>query len=104
MNLFVRACLLAALIFLANPVSGEIIGNHPWNPWGAVFTYGAVMAVYSRATGSEEYKGIAWQVLNFASDATDQDGCPQRQRGEVRVGGAGRMTRIRTNFLTLWTP
>jgi len=46
------------------------------NPWGGVLsTYGAVLAMYCRATGSEEFKAIAYQVLNYALYATFGDGC-----------------------------
>ena len=47
------------------------------NPWGgAVSTYGAVLAVYAKATGSNEFKGLAWQVLNYALYSINDDGCP----------------------------
>ncbi len=59
------------------------------NPWGgAVSTYGGVLAVYARAAGSNEFKGLAWQVLNYALYATDHDGCPSEAvwKGKRRGG------------------
>ena len=59
------------------------------NPWGgAVSTYGGVLAVYSKATGSDEFKGLAWQVMNYALYATDDDGCPSEAvwKGKRRGG------------------
>jgi len=48
-------------------------------PWGGIIsTYGAVLALYT-ATGSDEYKGLAWQALNFTLYASDTDGCPGEQ-------------------------
>ncbi len=45
------------------------------NPWGGVLsTYGAVLAMYSAATGSDEYKGIAYQALNYCLYAIFEDG------------------------------
>ncbi len=46
-------------------------------PWGGILsTYGAVLAMYSRATGSEEFKAVARQALNYCLYAVDEDGCP----------------------------
>jgi hypothetical protein len=59
------------------------------NPWGgAVSTYGGVLAVYSKATGSDEFKGLAWQVLNYALYSIDDDGCPSEAvwKGRRRGG------------------
>src|SRR5882724_37310 len=59
------------------------------NPWGgAVSTYGAVLAVYCRATGSSEFKGTAWQALNYALYSIDDDGCPSEAvwKGKRRGG------------------
>ena len=58
-------------------------------PWGgAVSTYGAALAVYCRATGSPEFKGLAWQALNYSLYATDDDGCPSEAvwKGRRRGG------------------
>ncbi len=45
------------------------------DPWGGVLsTYGAVLAMYSKVTGLEEYKNLAYQALNFALYATFDDG------------------------------
>jgi len=45
------------------------------DPWGGVLsTYGAVLAMYSKATGLDEYKAPAYQALNFGLYATFDDG------------------------------
>ncbi|MFZ0827354.1 MAG: hypothetical protein WAO02_08010 [Verrucomicrobiia bacterium] len=47
------------------------------DPWGGILsTYGAVLAMYSKATGSEEFKGVARQALNYCLYAVNDDGCP----------------------------
>ena len=59
------------------------------NPWGgAVSTYGAVLAVYCLATRSSEFKGTAWQALNYALYSIDDDGCPSEAvwKGKRRGG------------------
>ncbi len=51
--------------------------THDLDPWGGILsTYGAVLAMYTKATGSNEYKGIARQALNYCLYAIDDDGCP----------------------------
>jgi hypothetical protein len=46
-------------------------------PWGGIAsTYGAVLALYAKATGSNEYKGIAYQTLNYTIYSVNDDGCP----------------------------
>lgn len=68
------------------PICGE--QDYDENPWGGILsTYGAVLAMYTAATGSEEYKGLAWQALNFALYATDNDGCPGEQASYPCRGG-----------------
>lgn len=58
------------------PVCGE--QDYDKNPWGGILsTYGAVLAMYGAATGSEEYKGLAYQALNYCLYAIDNDGCPR---------------------------
>ncbi|MCL4850904.1 MAG: hypothetical protein KJZ78_05920 [Bryobacteraceae bacterium] len=58
------------------PVCGE--QTYDKNPWGGVLsTYGAVLAMYSKATGSEQYKGLAYQALTYGLYAIDHDGCPR---------------------------
>ncbi|MBI3839903.1 MAG: hypothetical protein HY288_18420 [Planctomycetia bacterium] len=60
---------------LGVPVCGE--QEHDRDPWGGILsTYGAVLAMYCAATGDQQYKGMAYQALNFALYATDDDGCP----------------------------
>lgn len=47
------------------------------NPWGGILsTYGAVLAMYSAATGAQEYMGLAHQALTLCLYAIDDDGCP----------------------------
>ncbi|MHB8519496.1 MAG: hypothetical protein ACYDH9_01945 [Limisphaerales bacterium] len=68
-------------------VCGEQDGDrYPWG--GAVSTYGAVLALYTQATDSLEYKGIAYQVLNYALYSIDDDGCPSEAvwKGKHRGG------------------
>jgi len=58
------------------PVCGE--QDYDKNPWGGILsTYGAVLAMYSAATGSQEYKGLAYQALNYCLYAIDNNGCPR---------------------------
>jgi hypothetical protein len=33
--------------------------------------------MYSAVTGQLEYKGLAWQALNYGLYATNDDGCPR---------------------------
>ncbi len=54
---------------------GEQDGDQ--RPWGGIAsTYGAVLAMFTKATGSNEYKGIAWQTLNYTLYSINDDGCP----------------------------
>lgn len=56
-------------------VCGEQDEDH--EPWGGInSTYGAVLAMYSAATGSPEYRRVAQQALTFVLYAVDNDGCP----------------------------
>ena len=62
------------------PVCGE--QDHDRDPWGGILsTYGAVLAMYTSATGSDEYKALALQALNFATYALNTDGCPCERAG-----------------------
>jgi hypothetical protein len=57
-------------------------------PWGGIAsTFGAVLAMYSAATGSAEYKGLAYQNLNYVLYATNDDGCPRENA--LRPGRGG---------------
>lgn len=57
-------------------------------PWGGVLsTYGATLAVYSKETGSDEFKAIAWQALNYALYATNDNGCPNQHALDSGCGG-----------------
>lgn len=48
--------------------------QHPWG--GIATTYGAVLAVFARATGSPEFELLAHQTLNWALYGINDDGCP----------------------------
>jgi hypothetical protein len=62
------------------PICGE--QDHDKDPWGGILsTYGAVLAIYTAATGSDEYKSLAIQALNFGTYALDSDGCPCERAG-----------------------
>lgn len=51
--------------------------DHDKQPWGGInSTFGAVLAMYSAATKSGEWKGIAWQALNYVQYAVEDNGCP----------------------------
>lgn len=68
------------------PVCGE--QTYDKEPWGGVLsTYGAVLAMYSAATGDGEYKALANQALNFVLYAVNDDGCPRENA--VRPGRGG---------------
>jgi len=62
------------------PICGE--QDHDKDPWGGVLsTYGAVLTLYTKATGSDEYKSLALQALNFSTYALNTDGCPCERAG-----------------------
>jgi hypothetical protein len=68
------------------PVCGE--QTYDRNPWGGVLsTYGAVLAMYCAATGSDEYKALAYQALNYALYAINDDGCPRENSLQKGRGG-----------------
>ncbi len=68
------------------PVCGEQTNDK--NPWGgALTTYGGVLAMYSAATGSMEYKALAWQALNYALYTINDDGCPRDETWRQGRGG-----------------
>jgi len=68
------------------PVCGE--QTYDKEPWGGVLsTYGAVLAMYSAATGDGEYKALANQALNFALYAVNDDGCPRENAMRPGRGG-----------------
>jgi hypothetical protein len=68
------------------PVCGE--QDEDREPWGGInSTYGAVLAIYSAATGSPEYKKVAYEALTFAMYAIDDDGCPRDSLIENQRGG-----------------
>jgi hypothetical protein len=56
-------------------VCGEQDGDR--NPWGGVLSnFGGALAVYTKATGSNEYKGLAHQALTVGLYATGANGGP----------------------------
>jgi len=59
--------------------------QHPWG--GIATTYGAVLAMFARATGSPEFKLLAHQTLNWALYGINDDGCPYD--GVWKGGGRG---------------
>ena len=68
------------------PICGE--QTYDKKPWGGVLsTYGAVLAMYCAATGSDEYKALAYQAMNYALYATNEDGCPREN--SLRQGRGG---------------
>ena len=75
----------------ANVRNGVLIcgeQTHDLDPWGGIVsTYGAVLAMYSRATSSNEFKGLACQALNYCLYATNDDGCPNQRACEPGRGG-----------------
>ena len=67
-------------VYRGVPVCGE--QDHDKDPWGGILsTYGAVLALYTTATGSNEYKALALQALNFATYSLNTDGCPCEKTG-----------------------
>ena len=73
-------------IRLGVPICGE--QDNDKNPWGGILSsYGAVLAMYTAATGSSEYKGLAWQALNYCIYAVNTDGCPSEQATYPGRGG-----------------
>lgn len=51
--------------------------DHDRKPWGGIVsTFGAVLALYSEAAQSGEWKGIAWQAINYTLYGVNDDGCP----------------------------
>jgi hypothetical protein len=68
------------------PVCGE--QTYDKEPWGGILSsYGAVLAMYTAATGSDEYKALASQALNYVIYATNDDGCPRENALAAGRGG-----------------
>ncbi len=62
-------------IFSGVVACGEQDGDQ--RPWGGIAScYGAVLAMFTKATGSDEFKGIAYQTLNYTIYSINDDGCP----------------------------
>ena len=67
------------------PICGE--QDYDKNPWGGILsTYGAVLAMYSKATGTDEYKGTAYQVLNYGLYAIFDDGSVSERSDRLQKG------------------
>lgn len=68
------------------PVCGEQDEDH--DPWGGInSTYGAVLAMYSAATHSPQYKKVAHDALTFVLYGVDDDGCPRDTLLDNHRGG-----------------
>ena len=62
--------------------------THDRDPWGGILsTYGAVLAMHAKATGSNEFKGLAFQALNYCMYAINDDGCPNERAIKPGRGG-----------------
>jgi len=62
--------------------------DHDKEPWGGInSTFAAVLAMYSSATKSDEWKGIAWQAMNYVMYAVEDNGCPSD--GAWKPAGCG---------------
>ena len=56
--------------------------------WGGInSTYGAVLALYARATGSHALAREAWQALNFTLYSIDEQGRPRDLNRHGKPGG-----------------
>ena len=68
------------------PVCSEQDDDH--KPWGGVdSTWGAVLAMYAKATGRMQYALAAREALNYAIYATNDDGCPGEAAFKTARGG-----------------
>jgi len=62
--------------------------DEDFDPWGGInSTWGAVLARYTAATGSPEYRHRAEQALTFCLYAIDDDGCPRDSLVNPQRGG-----------------
>jgi hypothetical protein len=67
-------------------ICGEQDEDH--DPWGGInTTWGATLAMYSKATGSPEYRLIAREALTFALYAVADNGCPRDSLHNPEDGG-----------------
>lgn len=67
-------------------ICGEQDEDH--DPWGGInSTWGAVLAMYSKATGSEEYRVLAREALTFCLYAIADNGCPRDSLHNPEDGG-----------------
>jgi hypothetical protein len=67
-------------------ICGEQDEDH--DPWGGInSTWGAVLAMYSKATNSVEYRNLARQTLTFCLYAVADDGCPRDSLHNPEDGG-----------------
>jgi hypothetical protein len=67
-------------------ICGEQDEDH--DPWGGInSTWGAVLALYSKATGSPEYRNLAHEALTFCLYAVADNGCPRDSLHNPDDGG-----------------
>ena len=67
-------------------ICGEQDEDH--DPWGGInSTWGAVLAMYAKATGSPEYRVLANQALTFCLYAIADNGCPRDSLHNPEDGG-----------------
>jgi hypothetical protein len=67
-------------------ICGEQDEDH--DPWGGInSTWGAVLAMYSKATGSPEYRSLARETLTFCLYAVADNGCPRDSLHNPEDGG-----------------
>jgi len=62
--------------------------DHDRNPWGGVLSnFGGTLALYTKATGSNEYKGLAYQALTLALYGVSDNGAPRDGLWKAGPGG-----------------
>ncbi len=67
------------------PICGE--QDYDKSPWGGILsTYGAVLAMYGKTLGNDEYKGVAYQVLNYGLYAIFSDGSVSERSDRYQKG------------------
>lgn len=67
-------------------ICGEQDEDH--DPWGGInSTWGAVLAMYAKATGTPEYRCLAREALNLCLYAVADNGCPRDSLHNPEDGG-----------------
>lgn len=62
--------------------------DHDRNPWGGILSnFGGTLAIYAKATGSDEYKGLAYQALTLGLYCTESDGSARDGLWKQKAGG-----------------